>query len=198
MSPSSWWEWHPGTLTKGVTLSPWDLRGGTALGGGALFVSSPSDGLQVCRGCGLWGRRSLRAEGGVAGGGAWTLASALGARGGPRKRQQEALRQLTQAGSPRGWWVGRNDAQAAGSKGTQGVQGSVYKAPGPPGTHPGVSTLRPALRAPYRPGLQRGDPITPAIQDVSSQRLTHAYSFFLTKRKNNESSSSKVLRASAK
>ena len=79
MSPSSWWEWHPGTLTKGVTLSPWDFRGGTALGGGALFVSSPSDGLQVCRGCRLWGRRSLRAEGGVAGGGAWTLASALGA-----------------------------------------------------------------------------------------------------------------------
>lgn len=130
-----------------------------------------------------------------AGRGHWLLHSA---RRGPGKRQQEALRQLTQAGSPRGWWVGRNDARASGSKGTQGVQGSVYKVPGPLGTHPGVSTLHPALRAPYRPGLQRGDPITPAIQDVSSQRLTHAYSFFLTKRKNNESNSSKVLRASAK
>lgn len=153
--------------------------------------------------------RSAEAVGSEAGAAYWLKAGWLEAgRGGrgadtgfctgrPGKRQQEALRHLTQAGSPRGWWVGRNDAQAAGSKGTQGVQGSVYKAPCPPGTQPGVSTLRPALRAPYRPGLHRGDPITPAIQDVSSQRLTHAYSFFLTKRKNNESSS-KVLHASAK
>ena len=63
------------------------------------------------------------------------------------------------------------------------MQVSVNKAPCSSGTHPGVSTLHPVLRAPYRPGLHRGDPVTPAIQDVPSQRLTCVYSFFLTKRK---------------